>query len=128
MTDAFLDMYYWMVKKIRLFWKSDRPEAHSSEFHLQTIYDELAEVKEEMKKDNMIYLEDELSDIMRNYMNLLYLLEDEWKISSWKKVFERSYSKFSERVNDQFNWIRWKETKVRQKRNLKAEHSSYYKS
>lgn len=71
---------------------------HGSETFLEGIKDELDEVAIEMKDKNHVYLEDELGDIFWDYICLIENLEHEGKITK-KRVFERCYKKFSERLN-----------------------------
>lgn len=122
----FLNEYMSMVKKIREFRRTDRPEWHDSLVYLQGLKDEIIEVQDEILDDNVIYLEDELSDILWDYMNFLYLLEDGGKIDSWKSVFKKSMSKYDERITDQLNGVTRKETKEMQKARLKKENAKRY--
>ena len=66
--------------------------------YVDGIDDEWVETKQEIKKDNSVHLEDELGDVLWDYMCLLHSLEEEKLISSPEKVFERCYKKFSERI------------------------------
>lgn len=88
---------------------------------------ELEEAKQEYKEDNLVYLEDELWDILWDYLCLLHALEVEWKISSAEKVFERSYKKFSGRIKDTWsNMWDWKEVKAKQNEERIKEHEKLY--
>ncbi len=98
-----------------------------SQTYLDWIKDEVEEVKAELRENNTVYLEDELGDIFWNYLCLLHSLEDEWKITSLDKVFERCYKKFSERVWYDGDWNKdWDEVKKIQKEELKKEHNKFY--
>ncbi len=93
--------------------------------------DEIEEVKEELKENNKIYLEDELWDILWGYLNLLKWLKEEWKIKSMKNVLQRCEKKYLERVNA-IKWKKdksscWKKIKEKQKKELKKEHNLKYK-
>lgn len=94
--------------------------------YLDWVSDEFEEMKVEIKKDNSVYLEDELWDVFWDYMCLLSSLKQEWLISSEKKVFERCRKKFSERIWEVRksipwqDWI-WKKVKDKQKIELKNE-------
>lgn len=96
------------------------------ETYLEWIDNEFKEMKNEIKIDNSVYLEDELWDIFWDYMCLLSSLKQEWLISSEKKVFERCWKKFSERIwavrksVPWQDWI-WKKIKAGQKIELKNE-------
>jgi NTP pyrophosphatase (non-canonical NTP hydrolase) len=99
--------------------------------YIDWINDELQEVKEELKPNNFVYLEDELWDIFRDYMCLLSSLEEEWLISSQEKVFERCHKKFSERIWAVRKSILWKDDiweKIKEKQNLEKleEHKEKY--
>jgi NTP pyrophosphatase (non-canonical NTP hydrolase) len=90
---------------------------------------EIDEAFNEIKKDNSVYLEDELWDIFRTYTVLLQGLQKEWYITDISKVFERSYEKFSWRLdyiikNDHPN--SWKEIKNIQKIEREKEHNTKY--
>lgn len=54
---------------------SSEPEWNDWKKYSNGIIDEIAEITEEVKENNAIYLEDELGDILRDYMNLLHVLE-----------------------------------------------------
>jgi len=95
--------------------------------YVNWIDDEWQEVKDEIKPNNSIYLEDELWDVFWDYMCLLNSLEQEWLISSQEKVFERCYTKFSERIWAVRKSIPWQDDiwkKIKDKQNLekKKEH------
>lgn len=94
--------------------------------YINAIIEELEEVKKEIKENNSIYLEDELWDVFWAYICLLNSMEEEWLINK-KKVFERSYNKFSERIWPDWNWWRnWEEIKNKQKEERKKEHEKKY--
>jgi len=100
-----------------------------SETFFEQISLELQEVLDENKLNNSIYLEDELWDVLWCYLNLLHSLKNEWKITSVKKVFERSYKKFTWRIEEETwenNW-KWNEIKKSQKEELKKENDLIYK-
>ncbi|MDD2693875.1 MAG: MazG nucleotide pyrophosphohydrolase domain-containing protein [Candidatus Gracilibacteria bacterium] len=88
------------------------------------ILDEMNEVKEELENGKQVYLEDELGDVFWDYICLLENLEQEGKINK-EKVFERCYTKFSERLNiDGSNNGNWIEVKRMQKERLKQEQDT----
>lgn len=95
--------------------------------YIEWIKDELSEVEQELKDNNSVYLEDELWDILWNYLCLLHSLESEWKITSIDKVIERSYNKFTGRIWVNWDkWENWDEIKTLQKDKLKEEHNKKY--
>ncbi|MDR0650847.1 MAG: hypothetical protein LBG59_05630 [Candidatus Peribacteria bacterium] len=71
-----------------------------AETYFEEIRKEIDEAQAENQPDNQVYLEDELGDIFRDYVMLLHALQSEGKISTVKKVFERCYKKFSERISE----------------------------
>lgn len=96
------------------------------ETYINAIRNELEEVKDEIKKNNSVLLEDELWDVLWTYLCLLNSLEKEWFITSTDKVFERSYKKYSERI-DVITWKNnweWRDVKNKQKRDLEKEKLS----
>lgn len=98
----------------------------SSQTFFDSILDEIEEVREELKENNHIYLEDELGDIFWNYICFLESLEQEWKIDK-SRVFERCYNKFSERINpDGIDNGDWNSVKKIQKEKLKKEHDTVF--
>nr|MDD3719827.1 MazG nucleotide pyrophosphohydrolase domain-containing protein [Candidatus Gracilibacteria bacterium] len=96
------------------------------ETYLRGLAEEIEETKDEIKYNNSVYLEDELGDVFWDYMCLLQSLQKRGYISSVEKVFERSYKKFSERIeaNRQTTGCKsecWKDIKRKQKEELKTE-------
>lgn len=53
------------------------PRYQGAESYFQGLGDEVAEVKAELLPNNTVYLEDELGDILRDYLNLLTALKQE---------------------------------------------------
>ncbi len=97
-----------------------------SETYIKWMIDEIEEVKEELKENNHVYLEDELWDIFWDYMCFLESLEQEWKINK-SRVFDRCYAKFSGRLNpDGSNNGEWSTVKKIQKEKLKEEHDAVF--
>ncbi len=84
---------------------------------------ELKEAENEYREGNSVCLEDELGDVLWDYLGLLNSLVEEWKIKSVKRVLERAYNKFSERI-DVTTWRDkgdWDKVKEKQKQTLKQE-------
>lgn len=107
--------------KARIDYYHDRKEEYDDFYkwyitYLNWLYDELEEVKDEIKKDNQVYLEDELWDILWDYLCMLHSMEKEGYISGVDKVLERSYKKYFERIwEDWKNRWAWKDIKEKQK-------------
>jgi len=93
-----------------------------SETYWKQIRLELDEAEQEINT-NKVYLEDELWDVLWDYLCLLNSLKKEWKIDSLEKVIERAFTKYSWRINEQtwdYNWS-WQEIKQKQKEKLLEE-------
>jgi NTP pyrophosphatase (non-canonical NTP hydrolase) len=88
--------------------------------YLDGIVDEVAEVKEELELGRQCFLEDELGDILWDFVCLIAHLELEKKIDK-VRVFERSVKKYSERVVKCCPGETWANVKLRQKLELQAE-------
>ena len=101
--------------------------------YFECIKSEINEVKEELRVDNTIHLEDELWDILWTYLLLLEWLEKEWKITSFEAVFARAEKKYRQRIDaikdeptDEGKSRAWKNVKIIQKAELKEEHNKKY--
>lgn len=93
-----------------------------SKTYFKEIRNEIQEAENELNT-HQVYLEDELWDVLWDYLCLLNSLKQEWKITSVNKVIERAYKKFSWRINIEtwdYNGI-WEEIKKQQKQELKNE-------
>ena len=91
--------------------------------YITGILSEIQEVSDEIRPDNIVFLEDELGDIFWDYCNLLLCLQKEWKIRSWQDVFVRARRKYTERVDSGDRDT----TKRQQKSILQSEHDALYK-
>lgn len=96
-----------------------------SETFIDGLIDEIEEVKVEFKEEKRVFLEDELWDVFWDYICLVLSLDLEWKISK-EKVFERCWTKFSERLNveDGSDNGDWQKVKKKQKERLIGESLS----
>ncbi len=95
------------------------------DIYLEWIKNETDEVIPEIKMNNSIYLEDELSDIFWTYITLLVRLDQEWYIDK-SAVFETCKNKFTQRTQALENNISWDEIKKIQKENLAKKHEEKY--
>jgi NTP pyrophosphatase (non-canonical NTP hydrolase) len=120
--DALLDL----AREKYLFEKEQKTSRDTHTHYLSWLPEEIAEVQQEVRPDNQIYLENELSDVLRDYLNILYTLEQEWLISSYVNVFDTAYKKYEERVHDKMKGIGREETKARQKKRLIQHHIQKY--
>ena len=95
--------------------------SQSVETYLSGIKSEVDEVIEEMPKSRQCYLEDELGDILWDYLNVLTTLEKETGIST-KSVLERACHKYEERISGIESGMAWDDVKDKQKIALANEH------
>lgn len=106
------------AKRIKYFVENKIPFYKWYETYLEWMKWEIEEAIVEIKENNTVYLEDELWDVFWTYLCLLHSLENEWKITSAEKVFERCYDKFSGRIwVNADGWKHWDEVKAAQKKN-----------
>lgn len=95
--------------------------ASGAETYLDGLRDEIAEVKDELYSERVCYLEDELGDLLWNYLNTLQLLDHQQKISI-DRVFERARDKYKQRIEGIHQGERWADIKADQKQQLAQEH------
>lgn len=111
--------------KYRLDSKRDDDRYLSYSYLLNEIILEIEEVKREIKKNNSIYLEDELGDILWGWLALVENLRNDKYITSHKSIFKRALKKYKERIlplkGDNRDDAIWKKVKKRQKKRLKKE-------
>ncbi len=96
--------------------------------YLGGLKDELEEVEVEIKKNNTVYLEDELADIAWDYACVLASLEDKGLITSAEAVLEHGLEKYHERAPAfiEPSEDKWEEIKAIQKTTLKNRHQEIY--
>jgi len=95
--------------------------AKGPETYLDALAEEVGEVKDELYSDRECYLEDELADLLWNYLNALQVLENQQKISI-EKVFARASTKYRQRIEGIQSGQRWVDIKEQQKQQLAQEH------
>ena len=93
---------------------------NGSETYFAEIHKELAEVKAEIESGRQPHLEEELGDVLWDYLNLLTALESEGKITL-EKVFDRAATKYGERIDTIENGGSWDAIKAVQKERLAKE-------
>jgi NTP pyrophosphatase (non-canonical NTP hydrolase) len=91
--------------------------------YLNELKTEIIEVEEELQLERVCYLEDELADVLWDYLNVLKCLEEEKGISSCS-VLNRAYVKYNERVTAIENNISWEDIKNEQNNKLSNEHDA----
>ncbi len=97
------------------------PWSNGSSTYIEEIQKEIQEVAEEILLDRKPYLEDELADVLWDYLNLVLALEKEKGIKL-EDVLERASCKYEERISGIENGVLWKETKEKQKAVLAQEN------
>ncbi|MBT3189468.1 MAG: nucleotide pyrophosphohydrolase [Anaerolineae bacterium] len=97
------------------------PWSNGSSTYIEEIKKEVQEVAEEIAQDRKPYLEDELGDVLWDYLNLVLALEKEKGIKL-ENVLKRASRKYEERVSGTEKGILWKETKEKQKTALAKEY------
>ena len=94
--------------------------SNGSQTYLAEIVKEVDEVIEEIPKKRLCYLEDELGDILWDYLNIVLALEDERGVDLLS-VLKRACGKYDERINGIEAGDHWKNIKERQKKVLARE-------
>lgn len=94
-----------------------------SSTYLDALVEEISEVKEELVSGRQCFLEDELGDLLWDFVCLIEHLELEGKVDK-ERVFQRSVDKYAERVTNRSPGETWDDVKLRQKLELKKECNS----
>jgi NTP pyrophosphatase (non-canonical NTP hydrolase) len=96
--------------------------------YLAGLKDEVEEVRDELKENNRVHLEDELSDIAWDYACVLAQLEYVGYIESAEAVIAHGFDKYSERAPAflEASEEMWDTIKAKQKRELKQRHEEQY--
>ncbi|EHQ9271120.1 MULTISPECIES: MazG nucleotide pyrophosphohydrolase domain-containing protein [Vibrio] len=94
-----------------------------SSTYLDALVEEISEVKEELVSGRQCFLEDELGDLLWDFVCLIEHLELEGKVDK-ERVFQRSVDKYAERVTNRSPGETWDDVKLRQKLELKKECDS----
>ena len=91
------------------------------ETYLSGIESELNEVRAELNKHRRVYIEDELADVLWDYVNVLQALAKEQGIDP-QRVLARACQKYQERVTAIEQEQSWDEVKRRQSVELAKAH------
>lgn len=97
--------------------------AQGSTTYFDALKNEITEVEEELTEGRRVHLEEELGDVLWDYLNLLLCLDEEQQISI-ADVLNRTIEKFDERVTGIEQGESWASVKARQKERLAALISS----
>lgn len=91
------------------------------ETYLSGIESELNEVRAELNKHRRVYIEDELADVLWDYVNVLQALAKEQGIDP-QRILARACQKYQERVTAIEQDQSWDEVKRRQSVELAKAH------
>lgn len=91
-----------------------------SDTYLQAMIDEVQEVRAEIITNRQCFIEDELGDLLWNFVCVLQHLELENKINK-RKVYQRVVQKYRDRVTERLPNETWEDVKKRQKSALLQE-------
>jgi NTP pyrophosphatase (non-canonical NTP hydrolase) len=89
--------------------------------YLTALKEEVKEVEEELKQNRTCFIEDELGDILWDYLSALKCLEHEKGIDV-SNVLKRALNKYDERITGIENGTPWNKIKDKQKAELKEEY------
>lgn len=108
-----------IAKRKTEFDKTKKPQVLADNY-LQEIKNEVDEVLEELPNNRLCYLEDELADVLWDYVNAVLLLEKEQGVDL-KSVLTRACKKYDQRVTAIEQGISWNDVKKEQKEQLAKE-------
>ena len=100
--------------------------SNGSTTYLAEMKKEIDEVLEEISQSRNCYLEEELGDVLWDYLNVLVAMEKETGINP-QAVLARACKKYDERVSGIELGEFWESIKERQKLRLAAEQKDYTK-
>ena len=92
--------------------------------YLSELKAEVDEVNEEIANERLCFLEDELGDVLWDYLNALVALEGEAGIDI-ESVLSRACNKYHERIAGIEGGESWQEIKLRQKTALEHEQANF---
>lgn len=105
--------------------KRGETKYHDFNWLLDSIKEEVEEVREEVKASNVAHLEDELSDILWGWVILVEKLKAMKHIESHEAILKRALKKYEERILPLYGDRRdnqvWREVKAQQKEVLEEE-------
>lgn len=92
-----------------------------SSTYIDELRKEITEVQAEIGRQRQVYLEDELADVLWDYLNLVSCLAEEEGISI-EGILAHALAKYEERISGIEEGRAWKQTKSDQKIRLQEEH------
>lgn len=97
--------------------------SNGSETYIRALKNQIEGIIEELPKNRVSHLEDELGDLIWDYLNMLVCLESEKNICL-ESLFRRACQKYDERVSGVQSGHKWDEIKQKQKEKLALEEVS----
>ena len=94
-----------------------------ADFYFEELKSEIKEVEEQLHTNNQVFLEDELGDILWDYMLVLVNLEEEQRINM-SRVFARVEKKYTQRIEGVEQNNSWSQIKKEQKKDLVKEQKN----
>lgn len=85
--------------------------------YFNAMFDELKEVKEEIKPGRQCYLEDELGDVLWVYLCMIRHMEIEGKVSV-DGIIHAAINKYKERMDGLNEGKSWEQIKMKQKKEI----------
>ena len=114
--------------KHQLDLKRGEPKYMDYNWITQAIVDEVEEVKEEIRPNNVAHLEDELSDILWGWLTLVENLKNKAYVGSHESIMKRALKKYEERIlplyGDERDHEIWQEVKGKQKEKLRRDKNA----
>ena len=114
------------IAKRKLNFDQNNSFSNGSTTYLAEMKKEIDEVLEEIPKSRNCYLEEEIGDVLWDYLNVLAAMEKETGINP-QAVLARACKKYDERVSGIEVGEFWENIKERQKLRLAAEQKDYTK-
>lgn len=96
------------------------PWCNGSVTYFEEIRKELRELEDELPGGRRPMVEEELGDVLWDYLNILLCLEGEGRVGA-SNVLERAAAKYGERISGIESGLKWKDIKERQKLRLEFE-------
>ena len=114
------------IAKRKLDFDQNNLFSNGSTTYLAEMKKEIDEVLEEISQSRNCYLEEELGDVLWDYLNVLVAMEKETGINP-QAILARACKKYDERVSGIEVGEFWENIKERQKLRLAAEQKDYTK-
>jgi NTP pyrophosphatase (non-canonical NTP hydrolase) len=114
------------LAKRKLSIKAHQEWSQGSKTFLEEIQKEVHEVAQEVGANRPCHLEDELADVLWDYVNLVLSLEEEESIS-FSSILDRAVKKYCARIEAMEAGISWSEIKGKQKLELEDEEIEFAK-